>query len=188
MPKALIKLAWRQVIDINSNTPFEQDIFNTTFAEFIFQQQSFSKGEELYTWSAIRSKFPKAHPALPFKVSFSIAGLLQSLDKKIPDLEDTLSLRPIHFFNHYFQLIESDIRDHSVHKVAVIYFTDTLTYFGNIGDALLLTDGDAAHTPEHQPISTFQLRADPRLSIFSYVELQSPSVRTSPARPSALPA
>lgn len=188
MPKAVIKLAWRQVIDINSNTPFEQDIFNTTFAEFIFQQQSFAKGESLYTWSDIRSKFPKAHPALPFKVSFSIAGLLQSLDKKIPGLEDTRCLRPIHFFNHYFQLIESDTRDRSAHKVAIIYFTDTLTWFGNIGDTLLLAEGDAAQGPDNQPISTFQLKTDDRLSIFNYAELSSPTTRTSPARPSALPA
>ncbi len=187
MPKALIKLAWRQIIDIDATTPFEQDIFNATFSEYIFQQQSFSKGEALYTWSAIRSKFPGAHPALPFKLSFSIAGLLQSLDKKIPGLEDTLCLRPIHYFNHYFQLIESDTRDRSVHKVAIIYFTDTLTWFGNMGNALLLAEGDAVQAPD-QPISTFQLKTDDRLSIFNYVELSCPSARTSPARPSALPA
>ncbi|HVW59351.1 MAG TPA: hypothetical protein VHC48_04925 [Puia sp.] len=179
MTKALIKLAYRQIIDASSVTPFEKEVFNATFAEFVLQQQSFSKGLELFTWSAIREKFPKAHPALPFKVSFAIAGLLPSLDKKIPGLEDTLGLRQVNFTSHYFQLLASDINDPSVHRVAIIYFTDTLTYFGNVGDALLLADGNAHQAAEDQPVQTFQLKIDPHLSIISYVELSCPTTGIS---------
>lgn len=171
MPKALIKLAYRQIIDANAGTPFEKEVFNATFAEFLLQQQSFSRGLELFTWSAIREKFPKAYPALPFKVSFAIAGLLLSLDKKIPGLEDTLGLRQVNFTSHYFQLLASDVNDPSVHKAAIIYFTDTLTYFGNIGDALLLSDGNTHQAAKDQPVQTFQLKTGPYLSIISYVEL-----------------
>jgi hypothetical protein len=97
MAKALIKPAYQQIIDASADTPFGQQVFNATYAEFVLQQQSFSKGQDLFTWSAIKAKFPKANPAPPFKVSFALAGLLQSLGKKIPGLEDTLHIAPVYF-------------------------------------------------------------------------------------------
>jgi hypothetical protein len=189
MPQALIKLAYQHIIDINSGTPFEQEVFNATFAEFTFQQQSFSKGDKTLTsWSAIKEKFPKANPALPFKVSFAIAGLLQSLDKKIPGLEDTLHLKPVHFISHYFQLIESDVNDRSLHRVSIIYLTDTLTYFGSLGNTLLVAHGDIRHTSEDQPAQTFLLRMEDSLSIFSYVDLARQPAEISVPGPFALQA
>jgi hypothetical protein len=185
MPTALIKLAWRQTIDASSPTPFEQQVFHATYHEFRLQQQSFSKGLDLPTWSAIKERFPKSNPTLPFKVSFAIAGLLQTLDKKIPGLTDTLNLKPLPFVNHYFQLLESDIRDASAHKVSIIYLTDTLTFFGSFGDRLLLALGDArAHT---QPAQTFMLRMEERLSIISYQELRRPAVESTFPPSCALP-
>jgi len=89
----------------------------------------------------------------------------------LPGLEDTLHIRPVHFINHYFLLIESDVNDRSAHKVSIIYLTDTFTYFGNMGDTLLLAQGDTRQTAEDQPAQTFLLNMDPRLSVFNYVEL-----------------
>ena len=186
MPQALIKLAYQQVIDAGAETPFEQQVFNATFSEFVLQQQSFSKGQDLFTWSAIKTKFPKANPTLPFKVSFAIAGLLQSLDKKIPGLEDTLHIRQVRFINHYFRLIESDVNDRSAHKVGIIYLTDTLTYFGNMGDTLLLAEGDCRQASEDQPVQTFLLKMDPQLSIFNYAGLPYQTGETLLPKPFAL--
>jgi len=193
MPTALIKLAWQQIIDASSSTPFEQQVFHATYQEFRIQQQSFSKGLDLYTWSAIKEKFPKSNPTLPFKVSFAIAGLVQTLDKKIPGLTDTLNIKPIHFAGHYFQLLESDSRDISAHKVSIIYLTDVLTCFGSFGDKLLLALGDTASsdgpasTKGGQPAPTFMLKLEDRLSIISYEELRRPSSEISFPRPCALP-
>lgn len=182
MPTALIKLAFQQIIDSYYSTPFEQQIFHATYQEFRMQQQSFSKGQDLPTWSAIKERFPKSNPALPFKVSFAIAGLMQTLDKKIPGLTDTLSIKPIPFVNHYFHLLESDIRDPLIHKVSIIYLTDTLTCFGSFGDRLLLAEGDARD--EHTP--TFMLKMEEKLSIISYEELYHPASEISFPRPCAL--
>lgn len=181
MPTALIKLACQQIIDASSPTPFEQQVFHATYQEFRLQQQSFSKGLDLFTWSAIREKFPKSNPTLPFKVSFAIAGLMQTLDKKIPGLTDTLNIKPIPFVNHYFQLLESDVRNPSAHKVSIIYLTDTLTCFGSFGDRLLLAWGDA------RPARTFMLKMEERLSVISYEELYPLSSEISFPRPCALP-
>jgi hypothetical protein len=186
MPRALIKLAYQHIIDADSSTPFEKEIFNATYGEFLIQQQSFSKGQDLPTWSAIRAKFPKANPALPFKVSFAIAGLLRNLEGKIPVLENPLSLKPIPFINHYFQLLESDINDPSAHRVCIVYITDILTYYERFGDRLLLAWGQSA-ARSAQPVQTFMLKMDHRLSIVSYEELPGQPLETSFPQPFALP-
>jgi len=194
MSTALIKLACQQVIDASSSTPFEQQVFHATYQEFRLQQQSFSKGLDLFTWSAIKEKFPKSNPTLPFKVSFSIAGLVQTLDKKIPGLTDTLNIKPVPFANHYFHLLESDSRDPSAHKVSIIYLTGTLTCFGTFADRLLLADrtdedhpSDDLSVKNGQPARTFMLKMEERLSIISYEELNQPVSETPFLLSCALP-
>ena len=169
MPQALIQLAYKHTIDAGSQTPFEQQVFNATFAEFAIQQQSFSKGQDLFSWSSIRSKFPKSNPTLPFKVSFAIAGILNTLNGEIPGLRDTLQLRTIPFIQHRFELIASDVKDPSVHKVSIIYLTDILTLFNTMGDYLLVTLGDATKEMAKGPVPTFLLKMQPELSICSYL-------------------
>jgi hypothetical protein len=151
MPQALIQLAYKHIIDATSQTPFEQQVFNATFAEFAIQQQSFSKGQDLFSWSSIREAFPKSNPTLPFKVSFAIAGILGSLNGQIPGLRDTLHIRTIPFIRHRFELLASDVKDPSVHKVSIIYLTDTLTLFNTIGDTLLVTLGDVCGVSAEGP-------------------------------------
>ncbi|HLZ87906.1 MAG TPA: hypothetical protein VKQ52_11715 [Puia sp.] len=168
MSNAIIRLAYRQIIDMHSITPFEQKIFSVTFAEFGIQQQSFSKGMELYTWESIRNHFPKSQQALPFKVSFSIAGLISSLQNKIPGLEDALGNENIPFTQHRFSLIASDVRDPSVHAVSLTWITDDLILHGIIGDQLLLSQ---------QPPQTFQVKMQPGLSVISYTPCEERSTR-----------
>jgi hypothetical protein len=189
MPIAHIKLACQHIIDAYYSTPFEQQIFHATYQEFRLQQQSFSKGQDLFTWSDIKEKYPKSDPILPSKVSFAIAGLMQTLHKKIPGLMDTLNLKPIHFANHYFHLLASDSRDPLAHKVSIIYLTDTLDYFGNFGDRLLLaetgtgsrherSEGVQTNAESGDAIQTFMLKMDGRLSIVSYGELWQQPAKT----------
>ena len=166
MPKATIRLAYRQIIDHQSVTPFEQKLFYATYSEFCVQQQSFSKGRELYTWESIRHHFPKSDPALPFKVSFAIAGLIGSLQNKIPDLHDALGNNNISFVQHRFGLISSDCREPTQHVISITYITDEFTLFEIIGDQLLLSQ---------QPPQAFQLKMQPGLSVISYIPLEERS-------------
>jgi hypothetical protein len=159
MPKAHIRLAFRQLIDSTVTALFEQQIFEATWFEFCIQQQSFSKGQDLFTWTAIKETFPKSNPALPFKVSFSIAGLINALDNKIPGLRDTLGDQSIPFAQHHFELIASDAKDALQHQVSITYITPDLPLYEIIGDQLLLS---------LKPPQTFMLKLQPGLSIVSY--------------------
>lgn len=188
MPQALIQLAYKHIIDAASRTPFEQQVFNATFAEFAIQQQSFSKGQDLFSWSSIREAFPKSNPTLPFKVSFAIAGILGGLNGQIPGLRDTLHIRTIPFIRHRFELLASDVKDPSVHKVSIIYLTDTLTLFNTIGDTLLVALADTRKEMKKGPVPTFLLKMQPELSICSYFEPAAPWFEsTLPESPAPLP-
>ena len=160
MAKATIRLAFRQIIDIGSATPFEQKIFSVTFSEFGIQQQSFSKGKEYYTWASLRENIPNSQKILPFKVSFAIAGLISSLQNRIPGLQDTLGQEEIEFAQHRFDLIASDVRDPTAHTISLTWITGDLLLYEVIGNQLLLS---------RQPPRTFQLEMQQDLSIISYI-------------------
>lgn len=159
MPKAHIRLAYRQIIDATTSSPFEQQVFRATWSEFCIQQQSFSKGRPLFTWAEIKDSFPKSNPALPFKVSFSIAGIINALDKQIPGLQDTLGIHTIPYQQHRFELIRSDVNDASQHQVSITWISAELPLYEVICDQLLLS---------LQPPQTFLLKMQPGLSIISY--------------------
>jgi len=165
MSKATIRLAYRQIIDCRSATPFEQKLFAVTFAEFGIQQQSFSKGNPYYTWASIRNNVPKAEKALPFKVGFAISGLIGTLQNRIPGLRDALGNEDIPFAQHRFGLIASDVRDPMAHVVCLTWITGDLILHEIIGTQLLLS---------LLPPQTFQLYLQPGLSIVSYEPFLSP--------------
>jgi len=170
MPKATIHLAFRQLIDSRSTDPLEQKLFAITFAEFGIQQQSFSKGQPYYTWASLCNNLPKCRQALPFKVSFALAGLISSLQNRIPGLQDALGNEDIPFAQHRFTLIASDVRDPTVHVISLIWITPELTLHEIIGNQLLLST---------LPPQTFQLEMQQNLSIVSY----EPSLSAFPAQP-----
>jgi len=159
MYTATIRIAFRQIIDHTTTTPFGQNIFLATWSEFRVQQQSFSKGQPLLTWAEIKETFPKSNPALPFKVSFSIAGLINALGHQIPGLQDSLGLQTIPFAHHRFELLSSHATDASHHKIALTWFSPELTLCEIIGENLLLSA---------EPPGSFLLPLQPGLSVVSY--------------------
>ena len=170
MSKATIRLAFRQIIDCRSATPFEQKMFTLTFAEFGIQQQSFSKGQPYYTWASLCDNLPKCRQALPFKVSFATAGLINSLQNRIPGLQDALGNEDIPFAQHRFGIVTSDVRDPTAHVISLTWITPDLTLFETIGDQLLLST---------LPPQTFQLEMQHGLSVVSY----EPSLSAYPVQP-----
>jgi len=176
MSKATIRLAFRQIIDQTITTPFGQNIFHATWSEFRIQQQSFSKGQPLFTWAEIKEAFPKSNPALPFKVSFSIAGLINDLNHQIPGLQDSLGLQAIPFAHHRFELLSSHAADAAQHRISLTYFSPEMTLCEIIGEKLLLSI---------TPPQSFLLQLQPGLSIISYeptttARSSSPSPENSP--------
>ncbi|MBS1918546.1 MAG: hypothetical protein JST87_19940 [Bacteroidetes bacterium] len=171
MPEALIKLAFKQVIDCNAQTQFEKDIFNDTYCEFLMQSQIYNKGKKHNTFDEMIRNNPKAN-SLHYKVGFAIGLYVQSLNNIIPGLKDTLGITSIPFEKFQFHIISSDVTNKATHKVAVIYRTGTMTLHEIIGDHLVLTSGDISVTHDEGGFNTFIVKMQPELSIINWTEVE----------------
>ncbi len=166
MAKALIKFAYRQVIDINSTGGFEKSVFNATYQEFLLKSQAYNIDNRFDTFSELKQNDGRAN-SLHYKLSFSALHLLHSLDNKIPDLKDNAG-KCILFEAPKFELIESSLTDRSVHKLAINYCTGLFTLMGIAGEYLVLAEGDVS---DKEMADTFTLKMQPELSVFFYKEL-----------------
>ena len=164
MGKALVKIAYRQVIDSNSTGWFAKRVFDVSFDEFLLEIQPF-KPDKLCMYSEVLKVNARAN-SLHNKITFAIEDLVRSLNNVIPELNDNLNFEGISFETYHVTLLESDIRDRDAHKVVIIYISNELTLVDTIGDYLILTDD---HVPGAKTAhETFTLQLKSGISICSY--------------------
>jgi hypothetical protein len=166
MEKALIKLSFKHVIAIQSQTVFEKEVFHESYNEFLMQVQTYNRQQQFSTWEQVRAAHPKSN-SLHYKVGFSIGLFVRGLQQQIPGLKDNLG-NPVLFAGHQFEIIAADITNKAAHKVAVVYTTDTLTLFGIADGYMLLAAGDRLANARQQQVPTFMLKLQPQLSISAY--------------------
>ncbi len=167
MEKALIKLSFRQIIDMHARTSFEKDVFHESYNEFLMQVQAYNREQQFTTWEQVRAANPKAG-SLNYKVGFSIGLFVRGLQQQIPGLNDNLG-NPVAFDTHRFEIITSDITNKAAHQVSIVYTTATLTLLGVLGEYMLLAAGDHLNNPEQQEVQTFMIKMQPHLSVSAYV-------------------
>ena len=166
MEKALIKLSFRQIIDMHARTSFEKDVFHESYNEFLMQVQAYNKEQQFNTWEQVRAANPKAG-SLNYKVGFSIGLFVKRLQQQIPGLSDNLG-NPVAFDAHRFEIITSDITNKAAHQVSIVYTTGTLTLLGVSGEYMLLAADDQLNNPKQQEVQTFMIKMQPHLSISVY--------------------
>jgi len=163
MAKALIKLAWKQVIDARSEGDFERKVFNASYQEFLLKSQAYNMDREFKTFTEMKINDGRAN-SLHYKLSFALGHFIAGLNNKIPGLRDNAGNNPV-FEVPRFELLESDITDKAAHKVAIHYCTGVLTLLDTIEDYLVLAVGD---TCIEQVAETFTLKMRPGLSVIYY--------------------
>ena len=84
--------------------------------------------------------------SLHYKSGFAAEQYIGTLKNKITSLQDTLE-QPLSFERYRFEVIESDITNKALHKIAINYTTETLTLFAVVGEYFLLAIGDKTATP-----------------------------------------
>jgi hypothetical protein len=166
MAKALLKFAYRQVIDINSTGNFEKAVFENTYKEFLLKSQAYNLGHGFSTFSQMKRNDGRAN-SLHYKLSFAALHLLHSLDNRIPDIKDNAG-RSLLFETPKFELIESDIEDKRAHQIAINYCTGVYTLMNIAGEYMILAEGDAS---DQEMCETFTLKMQPGLSVVFYKEL-----------------
>jgi hypothetical protein len=165
MIKPHLRLAYRQVIDSSSTEEIELAIFNDTHAEFLMQIQSWQTSPEQENWIDFQETIEDFEEKMNFKVGMAIGGYVQKLFHEIPGLADA-SGRPVLFDNYKFEIVDTNIKSRSAHKVALTYYTCIYTLLEIVGDNLLLMDGH--FIPFTGPVETVLIKLIPGLAISSY--------------------
>lgn len=165
MNKPRIRLAYRQVIDSTAQGAFEAAIFNDTHAEFLMQIQSWQTAPEQESWVDFKETIEDFEKKMNFKVGMAIGGYIQELYHEIPGLADA-SGSPLLFENYKFEIVDTNIKSRSTHKVALTYYTSTFTLLEIIADNLVLKEGN--YNPFAGPVETILLKLVAGLAISSY--------------------
>lgn len=168
MEKALIKIAFRQVIDQSAQGSFEKDVFEDTYNEFLMQAQAYNPEGAFSTLHEMIANNPKAN-SLQYKVGFSIGLYVRALQNKIPGLYDSMG-REITFGEYNFEMLYSDISNKSAHLVSLTYTTEILTFLGNIGEYMLLANGNRLNVTPGESTETFLLKIQEGLGITYFAE------------------
>ncbi|MBB6128489.1 hypothetical protein [Mucilaginibacter lappiensis] len=168
---ALIKLAYKQIIDASAQGKFERSVLQASYQEFLLKMQTYNPNQEFNTFTALKAHDGRAN-SLHYKLSFAVGHFIQTLDNKIPGLSDNLG-NPVKFEIPQFELIESHINDISSHKVAITYTTGILTLVNQLAEFMVLAEGDVS---EKFVADTFILKMQHGLSITSYQEYQPESL------------
>mgnify|MGYP006372316499 FL=1 len=75
------------------------------------------------------------------------------------------------FETYRFKVIESDITNEMLHKVAIHYTSGPLTLYEIIGEYLLVAKGDRSGKISTEPAETFLIKVQAGMTIVSYKEL-----------------
>lgn len=167
---ALIKLAYKQIIDASAQGTFERNVFHASYQEFLLKMQAYNPDRKFKTFTELKTNDGRAN-SLHYKLSFAVGHFIETLNGRIPDLKDNLG-NPLKFEIPQFELIESDIDDRTKHKIAIIYTTGTLSLVNQLADFMILADGDTA---DKTTVDTFILKMQPNLSIISYQVDEEPA-------------
>lgn len=169
MPRALINIAYKQVIDAASQSSFEKNVLHFSYEEYKMKQQAYNTDGTITRFTALKAKDGRAN-SLHYKSGFAIAGIIDTLKNNIIVLQDEAEQNFV-FETYRFEVIESDITNELLHKVAIHYISGTLTLYEIIGEYLLVTRGDKSATKSTEPVETFLIKVQAGMTIVSYKEL-----------------
>jgi len=171
MQKRAIRLAYRKIIDVNAQKPWEKYVFEDSYREFLMQAQLYNPEKKYSSFGELIIHVPNAEK-LHFLVSASVVGYLKQLNGKIPDIVNAIGKHFLPFRNYRFEIINSDIRSKEKHQVAINFLTEPLTWHDTIGSQLLVSLSNTDQQPQEEgetPTELFSIQ--PYLTIHSLKEL-----------------
>jgi hypothetical protein len=159
-----IRLCYRKIIDAASVAVWDRYVFDSSYTELLMQAQFYNQEKKYNTFAELLLNVP-ASEKLHFLVSSSVIGYLQQLNGIIPDVLDNLGRHFMPFKNFRFEIINSDFRKKEIHRVAVNFFSEEMTWHNTIGNQLLVSiPGKQENTGE---TLTHMLELKPFLAISS---------------------
>ncbi|MBX2921117.1 MAG: hypothetical protein KF746_02910 [Chitinophagaceae bacterium] len=138
METRIITLCYRKIIDSRSQQEWERLIFEDTWKEFKMQAQLYDQERKYHSFSQLIMHVP-ASEKLHFLVSAAAVNYIKQLNNKIPDVVNNIGKTFLSFSGFYFEIINSDVQNKSVHSVAIHFFSNAFKWHETIGEYLLLS-------------------------------------------------
>lgn len=167
MTHPIIKLGYRQIIDVSAQSDFERNVFNDTYSELQLQAKVYNREGKFNTVAEMISANPKAN-SLHYKVGFAIGLYVNDLNKKIPGLKDSLG-DPVFFDIFKTDIIHSDLTNKTSHKIALTYFTNPQLLVSSFGKYIVLSEPKEIGQQLKGELKTYTIALRPQLSIVNYL-------------------
>ena len=145
MPKRVIILCYRKIIDVNTVKAWDKMVFESSYLEFKMQAQNFSLGTDHTSYAELLRNVPNAQ-RLTGMVTPSVTGYVQQLNKIMPDILNNLGRRFLTFSKFQMEIINSDINDKAKHQIALNFYSEPMVWHDTIDNFLLISD----HLPENK--------------------------------------
>lgn len=138
MHDRIVRLCYRKIIDATAQKPWDKLVWEDTYKELLMQAQLYNKDKKYRLYSDLLHHVQSAEK-LPFLVSTAVVGYLKQLNETMPDVTNVLGKIFLPFANYKFEIIESDIANQAVHKVAVSFISKPIAWHDTINGALLIS-------------------------------------------------
>ncbi|UFH56952.1 hypothetical protein [Spirosoma sp. KNUC1025] len=167
MTKGLIRLCYRKIIDASSTKLWDQYVFEDTYKEFYMQSQFYNQEHKYQTLQELIANVPNAD-RLHYLTSTAAIGYIRQLNQIIPDIANIAGKLCLPFTQFKFEIVHSHVEQKEVHKVAILFYSDWLTWIDTVDDRLLIAYGDQQPALQTgQEIETDMVAQQPFLSISS---------------------
>ena len=165
MATPIIRISYRKIIDSSSTSAWDRLVIDDTYTEFLMQSQFYNQEKKYHRLDELIVNVPGAEK-LHFLVSSAVIGYLKQLNGKIPGPLNSQGKYFLTFTSYRFEIIHSDIRDKTAHRVAVIFYSEPLIWHTTVGDQLLVSP--QTQVAGDDGLLTELVQLQPSLSIYSF--------------------
>ncbi|GAB3979906.1 hypothetical protein GCM10028806_46280 [Spirosoma terrae] len=167
MTKGLIRLSYRKIIDASSQKLWDKYVFDDTHMEFYMQAQLYNKDDKYNTFQELIDNVPQAEK-LHYLTSRAAVGYIRQLNGVIPDVLNSSGKVCLPFTQFTFEILRSHVSNKDMHKIALTFYSEPITWIDTLGDALLIAYGDKRESLSNgDEVETDTLYLQPFLSISS---------------------
>jgi hypothetical protein len=165
--KGLIRLAYCKIIDVSSQKPWDQVVFEETYREFYMQAQTYNPQNQYQTFQQLLDNVSKAEQ-LHYLTSRVAMPYLKQLNQVVPDIVNAFGKESLPFTQFKFEILASHVQQKEAHKIAIYFYSDPLTWIDTVHKQLLIAYGDQRQAlQEGLEVSTDLIALQPYLSIWS---------------------
>lgn len=167
MAKGIIRLTYRKIIDASAQKLWDKYVFDDTYMEFFMQAQFYNQENKYSTFQELLDNVPNAD-RLHYQTSTAAIGYIRQLNGLIPDIANTSGKLCLPFTQFKFEIIQSNVQNKEAHKVAILFYSDPLTWIDTLSNTLLIAYGDQRDAlREGKEVETDMITLQPYLSISS---------------------